>query len=65
MVLAGDFNANTRRWDPRYMEYWDATYCEEILDDHWLVLGNDDRPTHYWTWYHTMGESIIALTLAH
>jgi hypothetical protein len=63
MVLAGDFNAHSQCWDPRCTEWRDATYWEEIIDEHGLVIGNDDRPTHYWTRHNSMGESITDLTL--
>jgi len=48
-VLAGDFNAHSQRCDPRCTERRDAAYWDDITDEHGLVLGNDDRPTHNWT----------------
>jgi endonuclease/exonuclease/phosphatase (EEP) superfamily protein YafD len=33
-ILAGDFNAHSRRWDPRCKEQRDATFWEEIIDEH-------------------------------
>ena len=63
-VLAGDFNTHSQRRDPRCTERRDATYWEGIIDNHGLVIWNDDRPTQYWTRHDSMGESIIDLTLA-
>jgi hypothetical protein len=63
-VLEGDFNAHSLPCDPRCTEQRDTTYWEEIIDENGLVVGNDDRPTHYWTRHDSMGESIIDLTLA-
>jgi hypothetical protein len=63
-VLAGDFNAHSQCWDPRCTERRDAMYWEEIIHEHRLAIGNDDRPAHYWTKYDSMGESVIDLTLA-
>jgi len=31
-ILAGDFNAHSRRWNPRSKEQWDATFWEDIID---------------------------------
>jgi len=63
-VLAGDFNDHSQRWDPRCTERRDATYWEEIIHEHGLVIGNDNRPTHYWMRHDSMGESVIDRTLA-
>jgi hypothetical protein len=63
-MLAGDFNAHSQRWDLRCTERRDAAYWEDIIDEHGLVIGNDDRPTHHWTRNESEGESIIDLTLA-
>jgi hypothetical protein len=63
-VLAGDFNARSQRRDPRCTEGRDVTYWEEIIDEDGLVIGNDHRPTHYWTRHDSMGESVIDLTMA-
>jgi hypothetical protein len=62
-MLMGDFIAHSQRWDPRCTEQRDATYWAEIIDEHRLVIGNDDRPTHYWTSQGSMGESVIDRTL--
>jgi hypothetical protein len=64
MVLPGDFNTNSKCWDPRCTELRDATYREAIIGKHRVVIGNDDWPTHYWTRHNSMGESVIDLTLA-
>jgi hypothetical protein len=63
-VLVGDFNAHIQCWDPRNTERRDATYYEDNKDEHGLVIGNDDRPSHYWTRHDSMGESVIVLALA-
>lgn len=38
-VLTGDFTTRSQRWVPRCTEQWDATYCQEIIDQHRLVIG--------------------------
>jgi hypothetical protein len=64
-IIAGDMNAHSRRWDPRCREQRDATFWEEIIDEHGLEIGNDDdRPTHHWERNGKEGESTIDLTLA-
>jgi len=63
-ILAGDFNAHSRRWDPRCKEQRDTTFWEEILDEHGLENGNDDQPTHHWARNGEEGETTIDLTLA-
>jgi len=62
-VLAGDFNAHSQPWDPRCIERRDAAYWEDIINEHGLVIGNDDQPTYHWTRNESEGESIIDLTL--
>jgi hypothetical protein len=42
----------------------EAAYWEVIIDEHMLVIGNDDQPTQYWTRNDRQGEFIIAQTLA-
>ena len=64
-VLAGDFNAHSQCWAPRCTERRDATCWEQMIDEHGLVIGNDDQPTHYWTRHDSMGKSVIDLTLDH
>ena len=63
-MLAGDFNAHSQRWNPKCTERRDAAYWEDIIDEHGLLIENDDRPTHHWTKNESEGESIIDLTLA-
>ena len=46
------------------MEQWDATSWEEIIHEHGLVVGNNDRPTHSWTRHDIMGKSVSDLILA-
>ena len=63
-VLTGDFYAYSQRWDPRCTERIEAVYWEGIIDEHGLVIGNQDRPTHHWMRNQSEGKSIIDLTLA-
>jgi len=57
-------NAHSRRGDPRCKEQRDATFWEDIIDEHGLEIGNDGRLTHHWTRNGAEGESTIDLTLA-
>ena len=41
-----------------------ATFCEDVIDENGLEIGNDGRATHHWTRQGHEGESIIDLTLA-
>jgi len=61
-ILAGDFNAPSRRWDPRCKEQRNATVWEEILDEHGLEIGNDDQAAHHWARNGDEGELTIDLT---
>jgi hypothetical protein len=63
-VCVGVLNAHSQRWDPRCTERKEAAYWEGIIDEHGLVVGDDDRPTHYWTRIENKGVSIIDQTLA-
>ena len=63
-VLTGDFNTHSLRRDPRCTECREATYWAEIIDEYGLAIGNNDRPTHYWTRNQSEGVSIMDLTLA-
>jgi len=63
-VLAQDFYTHPHSWDLRCTEQRDATYWEDIMDQHGPLIGNDNRPTNHWTRHDSMGESIIDLTLA-
>jgi len=63
-VLAGDFNAPSKRWDPRCQVQRDAAYWEDVIDENGLQIGNDGRPTHYSTREDQEGELVIDLTLA-
>ena len=62
-VVTGDFNAHCQCWDPTCIEWREASYWEETIHKHGLVIGNDDKPTQYWTRNKCEGESIIDLTL--
>jgi hypothetical protein len=63
-VLAGDFNAHSKRWDPRCQVQRDAAFWEDVIDENGLEIGNDGRPTHHWTREDQEGESVIDLALA-
>ena len=63
-VLAGDFNAHSKRWDPRCQVQRDATFWEGEINENGLEIGNHGRPTHHWTREDQEGESVIDLTLA-
>ena len=47
-VLSGDFNAHSKRWDPRCIKPRDAVIWEDITDKNGLEIGNDDWATQYW-----------------
>ena len=63
-ILAGDFNADSRRWDPRCRGQRDAAFWEEVIDETGLEIGNDSQSTHHWTREGHKAESVINLTLA-
>lgn len=62
-VLAGDFNAHSRRWDPGCTEQQDAIFCKDIIDEKGLEIGNNDWATHHWKREDLERKSIIDLTL--
>jgi hypothetical protein len=56
-IILCDMNTQSKRWDLRYSEQHDATFWEEIIDEHGLEIGNDDdRPTHHWARNSVEGE---------
>jgi hypothetical protein len=63
-IIAGDMNAQSRWWDPRWREQRHVTMCEEIIDEYGLEIGNDHRLTHHWARRGKDGELITDLTLA-
>jgi len=63
-VLGGDFNAHSKRWDPRCQVQRDVTFWESVIDENGLEIRNDGRPTHHWTREDQEGESVIDLALA-
>ena len=63
-ILAGDFNAHSTRWVPRCKVQRDATFWEDVIDEHGLEIGNDGRATHHLTREGHEGESVFDLTLA-
>ena len=63
-VLAGDFNAHSKRWDARCQVQRDAAFWEDVIDENGLEIGNGGRPTHHWTREDQEGKSVIDLTLA-
>ena len=46
-VLAGDFNAHSRRWDPGRRVQRNAAFWEDVIDENGLDVGNDGQPTNY------------------
>jgi len=62
-MLAGDFNAHSKRWDPRCTEPRDDVFWEDIIEENGLEIGNDDRATHYWKTGDLEAKSVIGLTL--
>jgi len=42
----------------------DAAFCEDMIDENELEIGNDGRPTHHWAREDQEGESVIDLTFA-
>ena len=63
-MIAGNMNAHSRRWDPRYREQCNVTFWDGIIDEYVLEIGNDHRPTQHWARNGKQGESTIDLTLA-
>jgi len=63
-IMAGDMNAHSRRWDPRWREQREATFWEEIIHKYGLEIGNDERPTHHWPRNGAEAELTIDLILA-
>jgi len=63
-VLAGDFDAHSQTWDTRFTERRDTAYWEDIIHEHGLLIGNDDRPSHHCTRNECEGWSIIDPTSA-
>jgi hypothetical protein len=63
-ILAGVFNAHSKRWDPRCEVQHDATFWEGMIDKNALEIGNDGRLTNHCTRKDQEGELDINLTLA-
>lgn len=63
MVLMGDNNAHSQRWDPTCKEQSEATYWIFVTHKHKLVIGCDVNPTYYWKQNNSEGKSIIDLAL--
>jgi hypothetical protein len=63
-ILVGDFNAHSRRWDPRWKKQGEARFWGETIDEHGLEIGNVVQPTHHWARNGEEGESTIDLTIA-
>jgi ribonuclease HI len=59
-ILAGDFNAHSRRWNPQCEQRRDAAFLEELIDAHELHVKNDGQATRPVSKCH----SVIDLTLA-
>jgi len=64
MVLHGNYNADSQCCDPRCPDLREATFWENNIDEHWLVVGNDNQPTQYWMSNETEGVFIIDISLA-
>jgi len=65
IMIVGDMNVHSRRWDPSYREQCNGMFREEIIDGNELDIGNDDdRPTHHWARNGQEGKSTIDVTLA-
>jgi len=62
-VLAGDCNAHTRWWHPKYTEQWDTVFWEDVLDKNKLEFGREDQAPHNGNREYFKGKSIIDLTL--
>jgi hypothetical protein len=45
-VLGGDFNAHSKRWNPRCTKQRDAVFWEDVIDEKVLEIGNDDQALH-------------------
>jgi len=63
-VLAGEFNARSKRWDPRCQLQRGATFWEGVIDENGLEIGNDGWPTHHRTSEDQDDESVLDLMLA-
>jgi hypothetical protein len=63
-ILGGDFNARSRRYDPRCNEHRDRTFWEEITDEQGLKIGNHNQPTHHQTGKGKLGDMTIHLTVS-
>jgi len=62
-VPRGDLSGYSEHWEPRCTEPRDAMYWGDMLDEQWIVLGNDNHPTDNWRSRDIMGKIIIDLTL--
>lgn len=60
----GDFNTQSQQCDPWCLERREAAYWQEIINNHGLVIVNDNWPTDNWTGIESEADSIIVLTLA-
>jgi len=47
-IVARNFTAHGCRWDPRWKEPVDASFWEEIVDEHRQQIGNYDKHTDLW-----------------
>ena len=60
IILAGDFNARSPRWDPTVGTPQNASYLKGLIDTYSLILNN----THDYTRREGNSKSIIDLTLS-
>jgi hypothetical protein len=63
-VLAGDFNAQSRQWDPRCRVQRNAAFGEAVIDENGLEIGNVGLSTYHWTREGDEGKLVIDLNLA-
>ncbi|KAL1581734.1 hypothetical protein WHR41_09562, partial [Cladosporium halotolerans] len=47
VILAGDFNARSPAWDPWAARRCNAGTTEKLIEDHGLIVNNNDQPTRY------------------
>jgi endonuclease/exonuclease/phosphatase family metal-dependent hydrolase len=62
VVVAGDMNAHSKTWNPRAEKWRNATFWEDIIEQHGLVIWNSAEATR--SGPNTDRISIIDLTLA-
>jgi len=56
--------AHSQYWDLRCTEWGITAYCEDIMNEHRLVIGNSEQPTHKCTRNESDGLSTVDPTMA-